>query len=248
MDIEIWAHRGRITSELPGNNLADFQKSYDMGIYRIETDVCFTVPDKDNLQQPIIHHPNRNSDGRSKVEILSLDSFLDFLNIHPNFLCCLELKENSDKLMSIVVRKITDCGLENRVYLTACQIRIPFLDLEASAKLLEKARVQNHKIKTHLIATFPFSLPTLAWRYYPNIISVGWLPESRLSTWFFKTFLIKTTNLKYQIRQVQNMGIKVIGGIVNSREDFEYLANLGVDGIMTDNPLAVMKFVKSKSP
>lgn len=247
MSMEIWAHRGKVAPELPGNTLADFQKAYNMGIYRIETDVCFTTPNENRPQQPVIYHPDRKNNDRSKTEILSLDGFLTFLNVHPNFLCCLELKENNEKLMKIVVQKITEHGLENKVYLTTCQTRIPFMQLEASANLLLKARAQNPKIKTHIIATFPFSLPTLVWHYYPDIISLGWLPESRLSTWFFKKFLMKITDLKYQIKQVQNMGVKIIGGIVNDQEGFEYLANLGVDGIMTDNPIAALKFVKSKS-
>ena len=116
------------------------------------------------------------------------------------------------------------------------------------ANLILKARAQNPKIKTHLIVTFPFSLPALARKYSPDIISFGWLPKSKLSIWLFKKFFMKIVNLKRQIIQVQDMGIEVIGGIVNEEKDFEYFANLGVNGIMTDNSVAATEFTKTKSP
>ncbi len=257
---KIWAHRGRLIPNLYGNTLLDFQEAYELGIHGIETDVCFTAPDEDGSQQPIIHHPDtKNPDDPSnikwshlkfipKIKVLRLDNFLAFLKVHSNLFCCLEPKEDSEKLLDVIVQKITEYGLENRIYLTACQLRVPYLELEASAKLLSKARSQNPKIKTHLIATFPFSLPALAHKYNPDIISVGWLPESKFSKWFFKTFLMNIVNLKQQIKQVQNMGVEIIGGIVNEEKDFEYFVGLGVDGIMTDDSIAAMKFIKTKSP
>ena len=42
------------------------------------------------------------------------------------------------------------------------------------------------------------------------------------------------------------MGIEIFGGIVNDRKDFEYLASLGVNGIMTDDSIAAMEFVKDR--
>lgn len=246
--MEIWAHRGRLIPDLSGNTLADFQGVYDVGVHGIETDVCFTILDKYGPQQPIIYHPDPEDGSNSITKAPHLDDFLAFLKIRPNLSCFLEPKENNEKLIDVIVRKITKYELENWVYLTVCQIRVPHLGLEASTKLIFRARAQNPKIKIHLIATFPFSLSALARKYNPDVISIGWLPESKLSMWFFKTFLVKIINLKHQIRQVQNMGLKIIGGIVNDKESFEYLANLGVDGIMTDNSAAAMKFIKEKPP
>jgi len=197
----------------------------------------------------MIYHPDKNDPHPpSIISTPSLDGFLGFLEDHPQLLCCLELKEDNEELVKVVVDKITECGLEDRIYLTACQVRIPFLKLEASAKLLLKARARNPKIKTHLIATFPFCLPALVLKYDPNIISLGWLPESKLSAWFFKKFIMKFVDLKGQIKWVRSRGLKILGGVVNNDKDFEYLANLGVDGMMTDNSVAAMEFLKEKSP
>ena len=245
--MEIWAHQGKISPNYPGNTLADFNQAHEIGVKGIETDVCFTAPDKNGKQRPVIHHPNK--DGAPPNESLpSLDSFLELLKSLPKLSCCLELKEDNEKLVSAVVDKITEYGLEGRIYLTVCQTRVPFLQLEASAKLIFKARVQNPKIKTHIIATFPFNLPALAPKYSPDIISLGWLPESKLSEWFFKTFLMKLVNLRHQIKLVQDAGTKIIGGIVNEEKDFEYFVHLNVDGIMTDNSITAMKFIETKSP
>lgn len=258
--MEIWAHRGRLLPGLPGNTLTDFQKIYELGIHGIETDVCFTAPDEDGSQEPIIHHPDlkdRNDPSkmsrsylkfRPQINILRLDYFLAFLNVRPNLFCCLDIKQENEKLVNTAIDKIILNGLENRIYITSFQTRIPWLGLETSGKILLRAKIRNPKIKTHLIATFPFSLPNLTRKYNPDIISLGWLPESKLSIWLFKTFFMKIINLKYQINKVRAMGVKVISGIANDREGFEYLADLGVDGIMTDNSTAAMEFTKSKSP
>lgn len=260
MEIEIWAHRGRLVPSLPGNTLLDFLEVSKLGIHGIETDICFTAPNKDGSQQPIIHHPNPKYPDdpsnikwshfkfRPKIKVLCLDNFLIFLSTHPNLFCFLEPKENNEKLMGVIVQKIAEYGLEDRIYLTVYQLRIPFLGLEISANLISKARAQNPKIRIHIIATLPFYLPALVRKYNPEAISFGWLPESKLSIWFFKIFLLRFVNLKRQIKQVQDMGVKVIGGIVNNKEGFEYFTDLGVDGIMTDNPIAAMEFIKTKSP
>ena len=149
--MEIWAHQGKISPNYPGNTLADFNQAHEIGVKGIETDVCFTAPDKNGKQRPVIHHPNK--DGAPPNESLpSLDSFLELLKSLPKLSCCLELKEDNEKLVSAVVDKITEYGLEGRIYLTVCQTRVPFLQLEASAKLIFKARVQNPKIKANVFS------------------------------------------------------------------------------------------------
>ena len=259
MGLGICAHRGRLIPNLPGNTLLDFQGVCELGVKWIETDVCFTAPDEDGSQEPIIHHPNPSdcSDPshikwkylkpKLNPKVLSLNNFLAFLKVNSSLSCLLELKEDSDKLVDAVVKKITEYKLENRVYITVFQMRIHSLRLEASARLIARARSQNPKIKIHLIVMFPFSLPRLTHRYHPDIISVGWLPGSKLSTWLFKGFLVNTINLKKQIRKAQEMGVEIIGGIANDRKDFDYLVSLNVDGIMTDDSVAAVKFLKEKS-
>lgn len=255
MDLEICAHRGRLIPNLPGNTLLDFQGVYELGINWIETDVCFTAPDEDGSQESIIHHPNPKScidpsktkwkylKSEPNSKIICLDNLLAFLVVNSSISCLLELKEDSDKLVDVVVKKITEYKLEGRVYITVFQMRIHSLRLEASARLISRARSQNPNIKTHIIVMFPFSLPTLARRHRPDIMSVGWLPGSKLSIWLFKKFLANTVNLKGQIMQAQEMGVKIIGGIANDEKDFDYLASLNVNGIITDDSVTALKFL-----
>lgn len=247
--MQIWAHRGRVAPHCQGNTFPDFKNSVRIGVNGIETDVCFSSPDKNCRQKLVIHHPRPNDRNHGKPEAKSilLDDFLGFLKTRPEIHCLLEPKENSEELVRQMVEKIISYKLEERVYLTVCQTRVAFLDLEISAKLALKHKALNPGIKTHIIATFPFSLPKLARKYNPDIISIGWLPDSKVSTWSFKLLFSKVLNLKNQIRKVQAMRIRVIGGIVNDREGFEYFDNLGVDGIMTDNATEAVEFAKEKS-
>lgn len=247
--MEIWAHRGRLIPTLHGNTLLDFQEAYELGVSGIETDVCFSNPEENGSQKPIIHHPcGEEEDNFCQKPKLGLDNFLAFMRVHTSLLCLLEPKINSEELIDAIVSKITEYGLEDRIYITVSQMRIPFVGLEVSTKLIARARSRNPKIKIHIIAMFPFSLPALARKYQPDIISVGWLPDSRLSILLFRIFLMKILNLERQIEQVQKMGIKIIGGIADDKENFTYLTSLGVDGIMTDNSIAAMEFTKDKSP
>lgn len=245
--LEIWAHRGRLIPNLPGNTLLDFQEAYELGVHGIETDVCFTAPDEDGSQKAIIHHPDPKDSG-DPIKVLCLDNFLAFLKVHSNLSCYLDIKQEDEKLVDVVVDRITINGLGGRVYITSLQTRIPWLGLETSGKLLLRAKARNPKIKTHLIAMFPFSLPAMVRKYNCDAISFGWLSDKDYSRWVFRKVIMRVTDLKSQINQVQNMGVRVVGGIANTREDFEYLADLGVSGIMTDNSVEAMKFVKSKSP
>lgn len=258
--MEVWAHRGRLIPGLPGNTLLDFQEAYELGIHGIETDVCFTAPDGDGSQEPIIHHPNPKDSKdpsykkwshlkfRPGIKILCLENFLAFLKVHSNLSCYLDIKQEDEKLVDVVVDRIARNELEERVYVTSLQTRIPWLGLETSGNLLLRTKARNPKIKTHLIAMFPFSLPAMVRQYNCDAISFGWLSDKNYSRWVFRKVIMRVVDLKSQISQVQDMGVKVVGGIANNREDFEYLAGLGVNGIMTDNSLAAMEFAKEKSP
>ena len=56
------------------------------------------------------------------------------------------------------------------------------------------------------------------------------------------------TNMN-QINELKNMGVGVIGGILNDAEDIEYFTGLGVDGIMTDHvQIAIDQMDKKKIP
>ena len=43
------------------------------------------------------------------------------------------------------------------------------------------------------------------------------------------------------------MGVKTMGGIVNSEDDVFHMFDLGVDGIMTDRPYEMLQFAKKQA-
>jgi glycerophosphoryl diester phosphodiesterase len=49
-------------------------------------------------------------------------------------------------------------------------------------------------------------------------------------------------------KQLKNLGYKVVPWTANTPEDWRYLLELGVDGIVTDDPEALMKYLKITSP
>lgn len=224
--IQIWSHRGRAVPRSPGNRLADFEDAVQECADGVEADVGFFRVGKS--EELLVRHPGPDT------STLPLVEFIEFLKKHPRLECFLDIKQNDVRLVESVVRRVMDHGLQDRVYVTFCQVRLPWLGLETSAKLLAHAKSFEPKVKTHLIATFPFSLPGLARKYRPDVISTGWL-EDWLSRWFFKWLIIPFFDLPRQVREVQRMGVRVLAGVFNDEEDIRYFAGMGVDAIMTED-------------
>ena len=74
-------------------------------------------------------------------------------------------------------------------------------------------------------------------------MSFGIFPDRKISRWLFK-FIDDSTDLKKQIRELKKEKIKVWAGILNTIESMKYFADLGIDGIMTDDAILGMKFKK----
>lgn len=235
--------------------LFDIRMAYETGA-TAEFDVSETL---DGI--PIVYHPgtrtpdlvkiNLREAGGMQFHILTLKKLFALLVELPGLECCLEIKQNSEKLVEKVVRMILLSGLEDRIYLTAFQRRIilPFIDIETSAKLLLHAKAIEPGIKTHIICTWPWNLPKLADKYNPDAISFGWLLEPRLVSLVSK-FLFEINarmrDLEKQVLIVRAMGIQVWSGICNDREGMLYLMSLGVDGIMTDKPQLLKEIIREK--
>lgn len=250
--MEIIAHRGRVIPAVPGNTMLDFEEAIRLGVTGIETDVSLTID-----KVPIIYHPGSTSlncnamtweDLRYYLNelppIISLDEFLIFLETYTGVFVCLELKQNSPVLIEKVVGKITAKNLENRIYLTSFQKDIPWFGINTNGDMLLLAKKLNGRIKTHVIATHPFNLKSIVNQFEADAISFGWLPDSKLSRYFFKYILAPTIHLKDDIKSVREKGVKVWAGILNTGEDMEYFSRFGVDAIMTDDSILGMKFKK----
>ena len=50
-----------------------------------------------------------------------------------------------------------------------------------------------------------------------------------------------------EIRQLQSAGIKILSGTANSADQWKKYAELGMDGVLTDDPLALMQFLGRKA-
>lgn len=224
--IAIWSHQGKVVPLSPGNRLADFEDAVEECADGIETDVSFVRIGAS--EEIFIHHPGQ------RLSALRLSEFVEFLKRYPRLECFLDIKQNDLRLVETAIKIVVANRLQDRVYFTFCQVRLPWLGLETSGKLLLRAKLFEPRIKTHLIATFPFSLPRLVQKYQPDIVSTGWL-EDRLSRFFFKWVIIPFFDLPKQIFETQKMGVRVLAGIFNREEDIRYFADMGVDAIMTEN-------------
>lgn len=252
---QIWAHRGGKITTPPGNTYSAFERAYSLGVDGIETDLCYCYS-FDRQDKTIIYHPGSFRLDLVALDweaiklfykgiILDLDSFLNFLRRRNNLKACLEIKIDCNNLLREVVSKVTACGLENRVYITAPQCRIPGL-FKVNGEFLLKAKQINSKIKTHLIVTFPYNLPGLVQKYKVDAVSFGWLPGSVLSKVFFQIAKLPFLKLENQVEIVKRKDVLVWGGIVNSKKDMEYFWHLGVQGIFTDDIRVAIEFKKNK--
>lgn len=251
--MEIWAHRLRLKPQDAGNTESGLMALYNLGIRHVEADV---VSIADGTK--IIYHPDTTKNDltvmtwreivKAGLKIMTLDTYLHILKI-CKMTSCLEFKQNSERLAEDVAAAIITHGLQDGIFLTAFQkkIDLPMIQTESDGKLLLHAKRSDPTIKTHLIAGLPTRLPELAEKYRPNMISFGWIqepPMMKLVTKPLFKFLASAVDMRKKVQEVQNMGIKVMAGIVNDIESMRYFTELGVDGIMTDDAVLGIKFKK----
>ena len=252
--MEIWAHRGRTSPEQLGNSLRNFLHISRLEITGFETDICFTLD-----QKIIIYHPGSTEPDLTQMlstdinnsifNVMYLEEFLDLIGTMPDLEYSLDIKQNSEDLVMRTIQAIIAKNLQNRIYLTAFQKKLPRLGIESDASLLIMAKTICPDIRTHMIVIWPFNLPKLVRTYHPDAISIGWLLEPKIirliSKSLFKS-VAQMRNLKKQIRETQNMGVKVWAGIFNNPNEMIYSAQLGIDGIITDEPKILIDLIKKQ--
>lgn len=250
--MDIIAHRLRIKPGQIGNNRENVADLRSMGIEWLEADAIFSADG-----EIIVYHPGSIQPDPTlvskifteySIKIMPLKDLLGLLAIFPNMKCLIDIKQNSPELVEKIITMVTNRSLQDRVYLTTFQknIEIPFLvELETNAELLILAKNICPEIKTHLIATWPWNLPKLGLKYKPDAISFGWLLEPQIVL-HISRFMFEATarirNLEGQVAELKEMKIKVWSGICNNLKDMNFLAGLGVDGIVTDDALLGMTF------
>jgi len=226
--MEVWAHRS--------NNILSWRRAYTMGA-NIEVDISLSPGG-----QIITYHPGTN------LAYETLDDLLKFIYRSPGLICFLDIKQNSKRLVALAIQKISEYDLEERIYLTAFQIRLasPPFNMEVGGDSLIFAKKICPAIKTHVIAAFPFNLPRIVRKYNPDAISFGWLSDNQISQWFFKILVRPFFNFKRQVKKLKGANVLVLGGILNTAEEMLYFADMGVDGIMTDEPEILINLIRDQ--
>ncbi len=232
------------------NSIEGFRAAAEIGVEGIEADIYFSKNKK-----PIINHPGslkldpRRLDWRQIQEIYpqipDLDDLLIFLLKYPGLKCFLDLKDDSLELVEVIVKKLGYYNLRDRVFLTASRAKIGFLGLYSDGRMLSYAKSLDPKIKTHLIDIFPTNLAKTGKKLGADIISFGWFNDSLLSQLLFLViFKTGLKNIKEEVAKAQNQGLLVFGGVTDTVLDVEYFIKVGVDGIVSNNPLKALETVK----
>lgn len=257
----IYVHRGGDFShkKISPNSLRAFEESYAIGANGIETDICFSGDG-----EPIICHPGLLNPDPSKMKwkdirksyyhILHFNDLIEYLIRRPSIICLLDLKINSDKLVETICDSLEGMDLRDRIFLTASKTSIRIADLYSDAKLLAYAkRISRQHLKTHIIEIWPTHMPQTIERFHPDMISFGWLndfwPSKMLFNLVFRTKIIgPLIDLPKRVRMIQSTNTLILGGIANKPKDIIFLANSGVDGIITDNPALAVEIRDLKTP
>lgn len=253
--IKIYTHRGGPVECPPGNTIKAFAQTIKLGADGFECDLRFT---KD--KQPIICHydhlkqffgedcPLRVSDlswdqiRKLVPEIPHLNELMSFLRYNET-IAFIELKENTKQIVDVVIEGIKRFDVPfDRVVLLASYMPTP-LDIKSSKDQLIYAKSVEPRIQTSVMALFPIFLKLVAKKSQADSISFGWLDSIKGIRALFMV-LSKIGNLSKQIKRVQEVGVEVIGGTINKKEDIKWMICQGVDSIFTDDIEVAQEAVK----
>lgn len=234
----IFAHRGAC-KYAPENTIPAFEKAIAMGAYGVEIDVRLTrdkvpvVIHSDELEEHTTTYGFVHSTSLRALKTIDIGSHFDS-SFHtervPTLAEALEVLVKSDVVINIEIKSQPHWhfGLEERV-----------------VKL-----VQDMKIGERVIFTTFNPLILMKLRYLDSSIQRGLLVAPRsllfLHTRFFGKFAgIEALNPAERIvtpelvTLAHNRNWKVFPWTVNRRSSIEEMIKMGVDGIITDDPLLV---------
>jgi glycerophosphoryl diester phosphodiesterase len=145
------------------------------------------------------------------------------------------VKDGSDEFVKKLVLEISMAKLEDRVFVTAPQVKVLRIGFYSDRRTLVRAKELNPAIKTHLISTFPYSLTALQKECDADVVSFGWLADIPATKWLFNVFDLPRYRLRRQVAALKKKGVKVLGGISDERRDIERFLRFGVDGLFIDD-------------
>lgn len=143
-----------------------------------------------------------------------------------------ELKDLSPEL----AKKLVKLSLDHKLSNERCQ----FLTYAKDGKLLTDLKQEYPYINTSAMFKMSYHLVERAKRLNVNTICVGWLSQTQ--KWFFDS-MAEVFHLKDEIRKAHSHCYKVVAGITDQVSAVEYLVDLNVDGIYTNNVPNVRKIL-----
>lgn len=237
----------------PENTLTAFKRALNDGADGFECDVALT---RDG--EPVVIHKTFFSDDISKLidkrgrlkdmdwkklrrertsgeRIPHLYDALEFL-CSNSMECFIEPKVISQELVTKIIKAIDKCGVIDKVHL------ITFFNRR---QLLCLSKKLNPKIKTSVILIWPFgSWENKAKTTCADMIVPGWkgfalwkrFNHLRLLDYLF-------VDMEAKIRNAHAHGIPIYSGIADDDKTINWLCEIGVDGIFTDNVPLVKRIV-----
>ena len=249
-DVKILAHRGGM-GRAPENTIAAFQQTLDDGADAFECDVCLTQD-----EEPVLIHAKFDDADIAPVTgctaplselhwadvqnlnvldseqpVAHLDQMLTFVE-ETGLPCFVEPKSSSEKLTSIVVDRIRQFDLEDK---------IGVLTFYMHRQILTQAKRIAPNLKTSAIIINPMAnFLRAAKAISADRLIIGW---SGLNHFALYNSLMRS--LPRKVRQLQAEGVTVEGGFVQSRRDVEWSLKNGIRRLWTDDVPETRALVQS---
>ncbi len=248
-DVKILAHRGGM-GRAPENTIAAFQQALEDGADAFECDVCLTRD-----EEPVLIH-TKFDDGDIKPvtgcvtplgeldwadirnlnvldstqRVAHLDQMLTFVE-ETGIPCFLEPKSGSEKLTSMVVERIRQFNLEEKVSV---------LTFYLHREILTRVKHITPNIKTSAIIINPMAnFLKAAKAIGVDQIIIGW---SGLNHFAIYNTLFRS--LPRRVKQLNAEGISIEGGFVRNRRDVEWSLKNGIRRLWTDDVPETRAFIQ----
>lgn len=249
-DVKILAHRGGM-GRAPENTIAAFQQTLDDGADAFECDVCLT---RDG--EPVLIH-TKFDDGDIKPvtgcvtplgeldwtdvrklnvldstqRVAHLDQMLTFVE-ETGLPCFLEPKSGSERFISLVVDRIRQFNLEEKVSV---------LTFHLHREILTNVKRIAPNIKTSAIIINPMANFLRAARAISvDRIIIGWSGFNH-----FAIYNSLVRSLPRKARQLNAEGISIECGFIRTRRDVEWSLKNGIRRLWTDDVPETRAFVQN---
>ena len=248
-EVKILAHRGGM-GRAPENTIAAFQQTLDDGADAFECDVCLTRD-----EEPVLIHTKFNDNDIEPVTgcttplheldwadvqelnvlgseqcVAHLDQTLNFVE-ETGLPCFVEPKSSSEKLTSIVVDRIRQFNLEDKVSV---------LTFYSRHQVLSRVKQIAPNIKTSAIILNPAAnFLRAAKAIGANRIILGWSGLNH-----FALYNLFMRSLRRKVEQLNAEGISIEGGFIRSRHDVEWSLKHGIQRLWADDVPEIRAFVQ----